>query len=70
MQTRVRPRPSRPWYRRRYKKGIRGKVETDASYPHHQHQPVKREEEGSHPCRSTQVETKAAQQLVHRPWGW
>lgn len=32
--------------------------QTDASYPHHQHQPVKRKEEGSHLCPHPQVETK------------
>lgn len=45
-------------------------METDASYLHHQYQPMKREEEGFHPCPRTQVETKGAQQLDHCPSGW
>ncbi|KAL1777630.1 wiskott-Aldrich syndrome protein [Sigmodon hispidus] len=42
--------------------GIRDKVEKDASYHHHQHQPMKKEEEGSHLCPHIQVETMGAHQ--------
>lgn len=65
---RVKPRPSGPWCRRRYKKGIRGKVEKDASYHQHQHQPMRREEEGSHLCPHIPVEIMGAHQVVHYLW--
>lgn len=69
MQMRERLRPFRLWCKRRSKKEIRGKAETGASSSHHQHHPLKREEEGYHPCPRTQVETKGAHHLDHWHWG-